>query len=763
MELLTNVANEPAAASLQQRSQRRPRTFRLPTSQGGVRYLAAPRPIRRKATVGRQDVASPATVDDGPALDAGQDTVDDGAALDAGQDTVDDGGWLDAGQDTARASADPIPIRHDDGSIHWQSEALAASGPSSASQEVLGNSQQATPPESEYRNDKRLLKFSNALAKRQRLMVTDADPTPELLAKVRSDSDELFSLAAWKGMENETNVKATVKSWLDVIVKDERTHRELARDIHTDPRCCNPQAWHAATTRYSTVQGWYPECFQGMMDSNSGFLEHHETSLTHRVDVDHRVTPNKAVAMGMPPSARKTSLVEFSDNAVLDAEGSGLREQGCMVAEATKKGTETMLYVNKRALHSSGELANVVHVEGFSDAKSGSHFFSKTSLCTWVLAETIASATGTGQTLLAAATYSFASRLLGQNAVVEAFLAPQEQGLHKRYHANFVPDDWVPEAGSESLPCDDSKALIQDFHRWLALNVMPFRKLITLDGFALSVYDAAWCAVTEWLGEHPAVDKYWKIKLLFFRSDLLREARCVMRLCQHLTPGAPAVHGSSLRCQMNVEETIVGLWRWRRQVHVHHALYRYMANVKKALPSSTPSLTDLLSRGGANGCGSGAPQLPMSNDHVMQRAILQDSETVGVISCAGLRVKFKNRKQIAFQGNLAEKIVAAVQQLVSVGLLQVVPESVETSPAEGDVAAPLAVAEGAGSSTGSQASQAAPETALSSHSKQKKKAPITTRGKLPGGFMKVPVAEQTEEAAQHRQILKCNLECFPVS
>lgn len=64
------------------------------------------------------------------------------------------------------------------------------------------------------------------------------------------------------------------------------------------------------------------------------------------------------------------------------------------MADATKKGTETMLGNFRRCLLSSSEAANTIYVEGHSDAKSGINFFSKTRLCEWTLDESLATATG---------------------------------------------------------------------------------------------------------------------------------------------------------------------------------------------------------------------------------------------------------------------------------------------------------------------------------------------------------------------------------
>ena len=99
----------------------------------------------------------------------------------------------------------------------------------------------------------------------------------------------------------------------------------------------------------------------------------------------------------------------------------------------------------------SAEAANTVDIQGFSDNRSGTHFISKKRLCTWTQAESQGSATGAGQTPLAANACLFSCRLLAQREVIETLLMPSAQALQKRFDITFVPEDYCPVSTYESI------------------------------------------------------------------------------------------------------------------------------------------------------------------------------------------------------------------------------------------------------------------------------------------------------------------------
>ena len=167
-------------------------------------------------------------------------------------------------------------------------------------------------------------------------------------------------------------------------------------------------------------------------------MEHHATTLTNVDDVEHRVSPNIAVAIGLPASSRKSGLLEHCDGLMLNLSGlPPSMNRGVLITEATKKGIESMLFSQQRALVSSGEACCTVEIPGYSDTKSGVHFVSKQRLCTWTQAEASGTAIAGGITPLSANAYSFGTRLLGQSSMCRIF-GVQKSGVRMCPKVGFL-------------------------------------------------------------------------------------------------------------------------------------------------------------------------------------------------------------------------------------------------------------------------------------------------------------------------------------
>jgi hypothetical protein len=606
---------------------RRPRAFRLPTSQGGIRELPAPRP-RRRAVPGSRS-RSPTTVPDGQV-------------------------------DPSHPGQLPEPIV---GSPSSQTELS-----------------QAPEPLPTYRHARRKLVFTSALEKRRRLHETANEPVADMLTKIRAChdaeafADALYCDAMFKGLSNPDEVTSTVKEWLVSIVRDERTHYLIAADVDHDSRLLSPLPWQAAMFRVSQVQGYHPEVFSLLLDSNLSFMEHVETSLTHDTAVQHRVSPPQACCLNMPASNRKTDLEGYATSLLLGAAGApaSWTNREVLMSDGTKKGTENLLLNFREGLLSSSEGANTIFVPGYSDAASGIHFFSKQRLCQWTQSEGISTSTGQGQCILHPNSYKFGCRILAQDEVGEGILTPTAQGLHKRFAFGCVPEGWMPDESFSMYPCAQSKAAIQNIHSFLIKQALPHKSTISLDGFALAVYDAIAAGVTEFLQSPDGrrCNKWLRPKLLFFRSDLLRQASIVMRIAQGLTDEKPPEGECQiLRGAIRVEEILCALHRVRRQWHLHHALYRNLQATQAAPDASGPGALRRPDRGEG-----GADVEPLlSHAQVLEMAVLTTPLPDEVFTLSALRTKFRNKRHPAFKANggrtLALKLSDAIQALKDRGLL----------------------------------------------------------------------------------------------
>lgn len=271
----------------------------------------------------------------------------------------------------------------------------------------------------------------------------------------------------------------------------------------------------------------------------------------------------------------------------------------------------------------------------------------------------------------------------------------------------------------------------------MAKKVLTEAAEVKLDGHALAVYEAAYAAVQDWLADKPglrATDP-WRVKLQFFRTDLLRKALAVSRICQFLKEEEP-------RSVLHCDEIIPALWRWRRQVHLHRAIYSYISTVKCKLHMPHPTnMSDLLRE--STPLSFSRPVLTeLSQQDRMQHSILMCNEES--FSVATLRGKLRNLRPFKKVTRLAEHIADAVEALEEVGLLRKAPEQ-KRSQEESDL-------------VGSDTPEDAEDKPTAN---RKRKLPLSSRGRMPGWFTKVPCSEHAERATERREKLLCPVETFP--
>ncbi len=138
---------------------------------------------------------------------------------------------------------------------------------------------------------------------------------------------------------------------------------------------------------------------------------------------------------------------------------------------------------------------------------------------------------GQVQTNLLAHSYKFGCRLLNQNEVAECIMTPTVQSRQKRLAFGCVPDAWVAREQSALLPCAASERILKQVHDYSSSAVLPHRVTTVLDGYALEAYDAIAAGVSEFLESQKgrACNRAFKVKLMFYRSDLLRQPRALPR------------------------------------------------------------------------------------------------------------------------------------------------------------------------------------------------------------------------------------------
>ena len=212
-----------------------------------------------------------------------------------------------------------------------------------------------------------------------------------------------------------------------------------------------------------------------------------------------------------------------------------------------------------------------------SDSESGIHSIPLTNLTTWTQTETDGS--------FALSNYNFMLKVAGQNQVVEEVVHPKVHGFQKRLKQVWSLAE-IPTHDQQLFGASDK--LIQDWHDWMHSNCVEQPPVvISLSGQALSMYNAAKQTINDFVSE-TKLPPVFRTKLVFFHSDVLREAHKVFRSVQFLRALCPNLAADS-REEMSLDEFTMALHRWIRQIQWHFGSYRFAAMKKDEAASGLSS------------------------------------------------------------------------------------------------------------------------------------------------------------------------------
>ena len=109
-------------------------------------------------------------------------------------------------------------------------------------------------------------------------------------------------------------------------------------------------------------------------------------------------------------------------------------------------------------------------------------------------------------------------------------------------------------------------------HKYISQKVASAPVNLELDGHALSFFNGLQAGVTAFLHDNPQLCKFTRQKILFYRSDLLRQCVTLMRINDYL------LHGGSEekpRVLIGIPEIVLGWQRLMRQWELHCSVYRH--------------------------------------------------------------------------------------------------------------------------------------------------------------------------------------------
>ena len=417
----------------------------------------------------------------------------------------------------------------------------------------------------------------------------DKDELKNLLNKFAAASDEdavrklLFSDTFATGMGTAKEMAKTVKTRLQAIADEVRTHRCISTDISFDLRRCVPKPFLQAVRSLSEGNGLNEEAVAWCFYANIAFLEHHSRRVGHKAG-QHTQAPNLPVFIGGPPSSRKTCLIEMTNNFLLQVAEAPkmMQNRECLVADATVAGIRTAIYNYHRAAVVADEASNVYDTPWADKGSGGIHYLSKAKMNNYVLSEADDQATGKGQVHLGSEhhPYLFLHKVAGQTEIIEYIVQPVTHGFHKRFNLVFQME---PATERPKTHTASAKDFFSKMHGWLYKNAWEKLGEHFLDGYALNCYLSVKEAVDEFCAEY-SLEKDAIPKVKFWTTDVLRLAHANMRLCQitvALYSSGDFATAEASRCQPNVYEFILAVNMWLRQLHVHLTFYKWFRTIKQ--------------------------------------------------------------------------------------------------------------------------------------------------------------------------------------
>ena len=163
-----------------------------------------------------------------------------------------------------------------------------------------------------------------------------------------------------------------------------------------------------------------------------------------------------------------------------------------------------------------------------------------------------------------------------------------------------------------------------------------------------------------------ACDPHFKVKVRFFRSDLLRQTMIVMRSVQFYGGEQQIVDPTGrplLRTAAKVEEIALGLRRLFRQWRLHFAMLRVAAarSPQAGLPRSGPA--------------AGSAAVGLLPEELVQKTVLAETEPGASLTARSLRKKFRNHRAVRraaaqYSMTIGQLMLSACQALHTKGLLR---------------------------------------------------------------------------------------------
>ena len=347
----------------------------------------------------------------------------------------------------------------------------------------------------------------------------------------------LFAATLSRGLETPAGCSETAVEFLNEMLQDHRSHRELGSDPTLSLEDLVPLPFAVALSNLASHHGWSAEAIMQAFVSNVNWLEHEETVLRETDGDSWFCSPPIAMFGGAPPSSRKNSLAEFSSRVLLGVHGAP--PHTCTCGFATERGFHNCIASNGRAGLVSPDISSVYDTGDTMSQTMRRPGKGKTSTQPWtqtgVLALLEGSVPGLKKKLRP---FAFLHQVWGTFEALERVLSRADVPFREQFNVTWCSAIKVNRGGKS----DGAEKFLCHFMEWMCRHALRHKSEHSLDPGAFNSYQGFLHGIRDFLTQQPHVDIRIRQKLGLARTDILRLANVAMRMSQFAESGWLMIH-----------------------------------------------------------------------------------------------------------------------------------------------------------------------------------------------------------------------------
>ena len=349
-----------------------------------------------------------------------------------------------------------------------------------------------------------------------------------------------------------------------------------------------------------------------------------------------------------------------------------IKKNAVYMVEATFKGVRACILSHKRVSASTDEIITALPTPWADPQQSASHMLSRSKLCTWTQGERDDVMTGVGMIHLRQ--YRFQLKMLGQYEAVEWCMKMTPQAFFKRISFSIMPDSSPQD---EDINCSLSFGLWQATHDFMFQGPYHCPSFVYCDRVALGLLRTILNAIKLWIEKRKSAKnktcKWFLMKILFAKNDILRSALPTMRMVQSLAKLNKHDLADSKRVKISPHELMCGVRCWLRSLELHAGYYRFVQGATSTAGAEYPDrnrnpLAEEFQN--AQHPEEDRPEAPSSSD-ALKKAILQHCRgCADFLPASQISNKLRSKGPFRKLQNFSALVTEQAGVLTNHGLLQ---------------------------------------------------------------------------------------------